>query len=76
VRIGQERWDEAYVAEMSERVVAMLPATLAEVRDEMGWGRKTTQAFLEYLDRERVTIRRGDVRVSRRPGARTRPGSS
>jgi selenocysteine-specific elongation factor len=76
VRIGREYWPAERVAELRERVERILPATLAEVRDELQLGRKATQAFLEYLDRERVTLRRGDVRVSRRPAARTRPGSS
>jgi selenocysteine-specific elongation factor len=75
-RIGREYWSADRVAELTEQVVALLPATLAEVRDATGMGRKDTQAFLEYLDRERITIRRGDVRVSRRPGGRTPPGSS
>jgi selenocysteine-specific elongation factor len=76
VRVGRELWDAAYVAALQERVVAMLPATLSQVRDELGLGRKATQALLEHLDAERVTIRRGDVRVSRRRAARTRPESS
>jgi selenocysteine-specific elongation factor len=76
VRVGREYWDAAYVDALREHVVAMLPATLAEVRDALGLGRKATQALLERLDAEGVTLRRGDVRVSRRPGARTRPGSS
>jgi selenocysteine-specific elongation factor len=76
VRIGREYWPPERVAELQERVEAILPATLAEARDALGLGRKATQAFLEYLDRERVTLRRGDVRVSRRRAARTRPGSS
>jgi selenocysteine-specific elongation factor len=76
VRVGREYWPAERVEALRERVVAMLPATLAEVRDELQLGRKDTQALLEYLDRERVTLRRGDVRVSRRPAARTRPGSS
>ncbi len=76
VRIGREYWDKAYVDALSEHVVAMLPATLAEIRDALGLGRKATQALLERLDADGVTLRRGDVRVSRPRAARTRPGSS
>ena len=37
--------------------------TLAEVRDLLGTSRRYVQALLEHLDRERVTMRRGDERV-------------
>ena len=40
--------------------------TLAGVRDEFGTSRKYAQAFLEHLDGEHVTLRRGDERVLRR----------
>jgi len=59
---------EAY-AEMVGRVTALLErqqtATMAEVRDELGSSRRFVQALLEHLDRERVTLRRGDVRTLR-----------
>ena len=42
--------------------------TLAGVRDEFGTSRKYAQAFLEHLDAEHVTLRRGDERVLRRRG--------
>ena len=40
--------------------------TLAGARDELGTSRKYAQAFLEHLDGEHVTLRRGDERVLRR----------
>ncbi len=40
--------------------------TLAGVRDELGTSRKYAQAYLEHLDAEHVTLRRGDERVLRR----------
>jgi selenocysteine-specific elongation factor len=36
--------------------------SLAELRDELGTSRKSAQAFLELLDRERVTRRGADDR--------------
>jgi selenocysteine-specific elongation factor len=41
--------------------------TLAELRDKFGTSRKYAVALLEYLDKTSVTVRRGDVRVLRRP---------
>jgi selenocysteine-specific elongation factor len=47
-----------------EAVLALVHArgsvTLAEVRDELGLSRKSTQAFLEHLDAERLTRRLPD----------------
>jgi selenocysteine-specific elongation factor len=40
--------------------------TLAGVRNELGTSRKYAQAYLEHLDGEHVTLRRGDERVLRR----------
>ena len=40
--------------------------TLAQLRDELRTSRKFAQALLEYLDAEKVTIRRGDEHVLRR----------
>jgi selenocysteine-specific elongation factor len=40
--------------------------TLAGARDALKTSRKYAQAYLEHLDAERVTLRRGDVRVLRR----------
>jgi hypothetical protein len=42
--------------------------TLAALRDELGTSRKFAQALLEQLDRERMTIRRGDAHVLRTRG--------
>jgi selenocysteine-specific elongation factor len=39
--------------------------TLGGLRDELGTSRKFAQALLEYLDGQRVTIRRGDEHVLR-----------
>jgi selenocysteine-specific elongation factor len=36
------------------------------MRDELGTSRKHAQAYLEHLDAEHVTLRRGDARVLRR----------
>jgi len=53
--------------EMLRRLTAYLKEkgkiTLGEVRDMFGTSRKYAQAFLEYLDREKVTRRVGDDRV-------------
>ena len=53
--------------EMLSRVLAHLKEkgkiTLAEVRDMFGTSRKYAQAFLEYLDGEKITRRVGDERV-------------
>ena len=57
---------QAY-GEMLARVLAYLKdkgrITLAEVRDIFGTSRKYAQAFLEYLDGEKITRRVGDERV-------------
>ena len=59
-------------ARMQEQVVAALrdsgEITLAQVRDLLGTSRKYAQAFLEDLDRRRVTRRVGDARVLRGVG--------
>ncbi len=55
--------------EMRERVVERITrdggVTIAQVRDLFGASRKYALALMEYLDRERVTKRVGDVRVLR-----------
>jgi len=62
VVISKKAYDE-----MLSRVLAHLSEkgkiTLAEVRDMFGTSRKYAQAFLEYLDGEKVTRRVGDERV-------------
>jgi selenocysteine-specific elongation factor len=54
------------VAEVRGLVIAILAErgslSLAELRDELGASRKSAQAFLELLDRERVTRRGADDR--------------
>jgi selenocysteine-specific elongation factor len=61
------------LAAVRERIVAAIKRdgtiTLAGVRDELGTSRKYAQAYLEHLDAERVTLRRGDERVLRRRSA-------
>ncbi len=56
--------------EVRARLVALLEAegevTLGRLRDELGTSRKYAQALLEHFDAERLTLRRGDVRVLRR----------
>jgi selenocysteine-specific elongation factor len=57
---------EAY-DEMVRRTVEALQSngsiTLAQIRDMFGTSRRYCQAFLEYLDQKRITVRRGDERL-------------
>ena len=57
----------AAFAEAADAVRALIAArgevTLAEARDALGANRRATQALLERLDRDGVTLRRGDARV-------------
>jgi selenocysteine-specific elongation factor len=61
------------LAAVRARIVAAIERdgaiTLAGARDELGTSRKYAQAYLEHLDGERVTIRRGEQRVLRRRSA-------
>ena len=56
--------------DITQRLVAALDRdgsiTLAGARDELKTSRRNAQAYLEHLDAERVTLRRGDERVLRR----------
>ena len=56
-------------AEMTRRLVAYLgehkSVTVAQVRDFFGTSRKYALSFLEYMDRQQVTKRLGDIRVLR-----------
>ena len=80
VRVSGRLYAHAEVAaDTRARVVALLEregtATLAQVRDALGLSRKTARAFLEQLDRERVTRRLPDdrrelLRSRARSGAR------
>jgi selenocysteine-specific elongation factor len=58
------------LADVTERLVAVIERegaiTLARARDELATSRKYAQAYLEHLDAEHVTLRRGDERVLRR----------
>ncbi len=62
------------VTDASRRIVDLLErkgsVTLADARDALGFSRKSTQAFLEHLDAERVTRRMPD---NRRVLSRRRP---
>ena len=40
--------------------------TLAQLRDHFGTSRKYAAAFLEYLDQQGITLRKGDIRTLRR----------
>ena len=55
--------------EMVDEVVGLLrereTVTMAEVRDLLGSSRRYVQALLEHMDSQRMTTRRGDVRVLR-----------
>jgi selenocysteine-specific elongation factor len=61
------------LATVRDKIVAAIrrdgAITLAGVRDELGTSRKYAQAYLEHLDAQRVTLRRGDERVLRRRSA-------
>jgi selenocysteine-specific elongation factor len=80
VRISGQLYAHADVAAaVQRRIVAVLAATgsgsLAEIRDALGTGRKSAQAFLEYLDAQRVTRRDADDRRVLRARATTRSPS-
>jgi len=61
------------LAAVRARIVAAIERdgtiTLAGARDELGTSRKYAQAYLEHLDAEHVTLRRGDERALRRRSA-------
>jgi selenocysteine-specific elongation factor len=78
VRISGRLYAHAEIAAEAQRtILALIEATgsvsLAEVRDALGTGRKPAQAFLEYLDAERVTLRGPDDRRVLRGRAAARP---
>lgn len=64
-----------FAADAYERMVGMVVAalerngtiTMAEARDLFGSSRRYIQPFLEHLDSQRITVRRGDERLLRRP---------
>jgi selenocysteine-specific elongation factor len=45
--------------------------TLAQLRDELDTSRKYAQAYLEHFDAAKLTLRRGEAHVLRRPRPRT-----
>ena len=45
--------------------------TLAQLRDALHTSRKYAQAYLEHFDAAKLTLRRGEARVLRRPRPRT-----
>jgi selenocysteine-specific elongation factor len=66
-RISGELYATAELAtKVQAKIVALIETTgsvsLAEARDALGTGRKSAQAFLEYLDTQRVTLRQPDDR--------------
>ena len=67
VRLGRDRWAHAEAAAAVRAVVERLAAeqdgvALADLRDALGTGRATAQAWLEHLDAAKVTRRRPDDR--------------
>ena len=67
VRISGQLYAHADVAaDVQSRIIALIETTssvsLPEIRDALGTGRKSAQAFLEYLDAQRVTRRQSDDR--------------
>ncbi len=59
------------LADAQRRILALAErhggaVTLAQVRDELQTSRKFSQALLEHLDSEKVTVRRGEAHVVRR----------
>jgi selenocysteine-specific elongation factor len=78
VRVSGRLYAHADVAAQALAAIVSLIETagsvsLAEVRDALGTGRKPAQAFLEYLDAERVTLRGPDDRRVLRARAAARP---
>jgi selenocysteine-specific elongation factor len=80
VRISGELYAHGGVAvDAQTKIVALIEVTgsvsLAEVRDALGTGRKSAQAFLEFLDTQRVTRRQPDDRrvLRGRAAARSTP---
>ncbi|HEY2006654.1 MAG TPA: SelB C-terminal domain-containing protein, partial [Solirubrobacteraceae bacterium] len=60
------------LAQARERIIALAgrhggAITLATLRDELGTSRKFAQALLEHFDSEKLTVRRGDEHVLRKP---------
>ncbi len=67
-------FDPEVLATLERRAVQLATErgsiSLAELRDELRTSRKYAQALVEHLDREGLTVRRGDRHLARRaPGA-------
>ncbi len=67
IRISGQLYAHADVAaDVQSRIIELIETTssvsLPEIRDALGTGRKSAQAFLEYLDAQRVTRRQPDDR--------------
>ncbi len=80
VRISGQLYAHAELAaDVRSKIIALIEATgsvsLAEIRDSLDTGRKSAQAFLEYLDAQRVTRRQPDDRriLRRHAGAGSAP---
>ena len=56
---------EAARVRLAERIKAAGGIKASEFRDILGCGRKLAIEVLEHFDRERVTLRKGDIRVLR-----------
>ena len=72
VRVGRTLHYHPEALEAVERRVAAFcqahgSITIAQLRDELGTTRKFAQALLEHFDAAKVTRRRGDEHVLRRP---------
>ncbi len=77
VRISGQLYAHADVAaDVQRRIIALIQTTgsvsLPEIRDALGSGRKSAQAFLEYLDAQRITRRGPDDRRVLRAQAASR----
>lgn len=71
VRVDKDLWFARRAVDAAREVLLRVledagEVTLAGFRDAAGCGRRNAQALLEYFDKEGLTLRRGDVRVSRR----------
>jgi selenocysteine-specific elongation factor len=58
---------QAFRATVIEHITEHGQITLAELRDKFNTSRKYAVAVLEHLDQTGITLRRGDIRVLRRP---------
>jgi selenocysteine-specific elongation factor len=67
-RVGDGFAVSVALYERGRATLSELPEiTIAALRDALGIGRRTAQLLLERYDADGLTLRRGDVRVLRRP---------